>query len=249
MNRKCLALAGIICLGGFAQADLNEPFNYSDGALTTVSSGAWQLWDPASSADATVTSGVAATMDNTDVIRTFGNVLQNAGDSANFSFDAMVDSATGGGATDPNFSLVFAPATAPFSSGEAYDQSFGMLFNRDAASGGNASVAALEGQGSNQFFYYPAGFMSPGVMHHFSGTITRTATNATDTISMDGTQIFSDSFALTDPRGLNAVEIWKSNSGSNNLHIDNLQIGAVPEPASMITLALGGLALLRRRRK
>jgi len=250
MKLQFFVIAGVACLSAVAPADFFEQFNYTDGPLTTRPSSTWQLWDPASSGDSAVVSQTAQFNDNTDVIHTFGGVLMTTGSSATISFDFMVDTSTGTGTgTDPNFDIDFAPATAPFTTGELYDQRWGMLFNRDAASGTNGSVAVIQGQGGGNSYYYASGFMTPGVYHHVSALLTRTATNATDVVSLDGTQIFSGTFALTDARGLNAVEFYKNNTGTNTGHIDNIAVTTVPEPATVTALTLGGLALLKRRRR
>ncbi len=55
------------------------------------------------------------------------------------------------------------------------------------------------------------------------------------------------SFDFTVPAGYDAVAlVWFMDGSDNNGRIDNLVV--TPEPASLAMLALGGLALLRRRR-
>lgn len=250
MNRRIFVIVGLALVAGVAQAQLNETFTYADGPLTTRAGSPWTLWDPASSADSNVVSGVAVTQNGSDNMTSFANTLQTTGSSINYSFDFLSEDSVGAG-TNPNFNIVFAPATSPWASGtnDNYNNSFGAVFNQDAASGGMASVAALEGQGTTGFFYYASGFMTTGTFHHFNGTVTRTATGATHTMLMDGNLIFTGTFALTDARGINSVEFYKSNTGTNNGRFDNIVVTAVPEPATLIGLAIGGLALLKKRRK
>lgn len=47
---------------------------------------------------------------------------------------------------------------------------------------------------------------------------------------------------------LNALRIWSTTSGGGGEHYFTARINAVPEPASMVALGLGALALVRRRR-
>ena len=58
-------------------------------------------------------------------------------------------------------------------------------------------------------------------------------------------------FDLTVNGSIAKIEFMQDNAGtgSDGVFFENMQFGAVPEPSSMIVLALGGLALLRRRKK
>ena len=245
-----LGLAGIV---GLAQAQFDETFSYPNGPLSTAPGSPWQLWDSSSSIDMNVVGGVAVTTDGSDDIAMFASAtLVNPGDVLSYRFDFSSGSSAGGGSS-PNFTIVFAPATAPWgpASNENYNDAFGAVFNLAMQPGNQASVAALAGQGSGGLVSYSCGGISTGAFHHFTGTVVNLGGGlASDTMAMDGTTIFTSNFTLTDPRGIDAVEIYKSNTGSNNGKFDNIIVAAtpVPEPATICALALGGLALIRRRR-
>ncbi len=226
-----LAFAGA-CIA--AQADLNEPFTYPDGNLTTVSGGIWKLWNPASSSDAVVAGGKAVLNVGTDVIREFPAVLTSPG-SATFACDFTLTNLS----TDANFFM--SPASMPYTTGQNYSQSLGFDFNYN----GTGGIQVYSGT----TFPIGAGTVTPGT-HHVNGTLTLSGGMMSYTSFLDGNSILAGSFAFTDVRGINATEIYQNTAtGNGNGMFDNIVITAVPEPTSLMALGIGIVALLRKRRK
>lgn len=236
MNPRVIALlaAAGACIA--ARADLNETFSYPDGNLTTVSGGLWNLWNPSGSADAVVSSGVALLNVGTDVVREFPAVLLAPG-SATFSADVTLTNLT----TDAN--IFFSPASMPYTTGQNYAQSLGFDFNY---TNGTGAIAVYRG---NTVITAGTGTFTAGT-HVLSGTLTLAGGMMSYTSFLDSNPINSGSFAFTDARGINAVEIYQNTAtGNGNGKFDNIVVTLVPEPASMTVIGLGLAALLRRRRK
>ena len=72
---------------------------------------------------------------------------------------------------------------------------------------------------------------------------TTTASLSTDYTTSD--DVF---FGITDVGGISSFSVT-SGAAATYLHLDHLQYGSIPEPATLGLLMIGGLALLRRKRK
>ena len=67
------------------------------------------------------------------------------------------------------------------------------------------------------------------------------------TVSIDGSPIATD-LAVNPLGGYVTLAMVGSAPGEKTMHMDNLEVYGIPEPATMALLGLGGLALLRRKR-
>ena len=63
---------------------------------------------------------------------------------------------------------------------------------------------------------------------------------------VDASSVRSETF-VSNPTGINYVGLGRDNCA--NVTFSNFNLSVVPEPSSAALLGLGGLALLRRRRK
>ncbi|HTQ10910.1 MAG TPA: PEP-CTERM sorting domain-containing protein [Fimbriimonadaceae bacterium] len=190
------------------------------------------------------------TADASDTIAPFtAPTLDHSSTGLDFSFDFFTESAAGGNA-NPYFSIVFAPASAPWASGsnDNYGNCFGVVMNRDSPTNSQASIGAYVGLASNGAVYYPEGFMAAGAWHHLLIAGSNIGNGqGTCTAWIDGTRLFQMGFYLSDPRGINSVEIYKTGTGANNAGFDDIFVGPVPEPATIFGLTAGCLALMKRR--
>jgi hypothetical protein len=115
---------------------------------------------------------------------------------------------------------------------------------------GTVNIATLE---SGQFYIFAGGYQAnTDYILSLSGP-GQTTLNATknDVINTNNNRVNSVLFTFTNPDGLYDTLTWtyKHNSGNIRGRFMGVALdGVVPEPATMSILALGGLALLRRRR-
>ena len=230
-------------------AGLVEPFSYANGSLTAVSGGAWQFWEPGAG-NATVAGGAMRFDGTTDVIRTFPAVLTAPGQTAIISFSINVNIAN----TSEGYAMDFLPASAPFGGANTnYANQFSLGFDYYVFSPqGMSSIDIATGTGSGTTVIQPGGFMTENVTHLIRIELARGATNTAYSLFVDNGLLNQGTFILTDPRGMNAVELEQSGESSPSATgfatVDNLNI-IVPEPVSGSLLALGCIALLTIRRR
>src|SRR5262245_4931542 len=170
-----LAVTGMVtgAFGGVA-----DTFSYPDGPLTTGSGGLWQLWDPASSGDAIVSSGTAVINHTTDVARLFPNELQSVGNTVSYSLDVKITAAN----TANDYTVFWSPASLPLTTGQDYGNSLGITFDWGTGPPGLANVGVWPNAGTQSNI----GTMTPGVFHTISGTMTRLAGSISYTVQIDG---------------------------------------------------------------
>ncbi len=221
-----------------AVAGITETFTYPDGALTTVSGAAWQLWGPPFGGDAAVSSGVGVINPPTDVARLFPNELQVVGSVVNYSFDVMVP-ASGAG----DYTFFFSPASLPLSTGQDYGNSLGFRFDWGTAGAGLTNVGIWpSGAPTNNAITT----MTLGAFHTISGTMTKNAASISYTVLVDGNPVFAGNSTHTNPLGINCVEVYNQTGTGGTMSVDNIVL--TPEPGTLSLLAIAGFALIRRRR-
>jgi hypothetical protein len=229
------------------QAALVEQFSYSNGSLTAVSGGAWQFWE-SGAGDASVVNGAMRFEGTTDVIRTFPAVLTAPNQTATITFTISINIAD----TSEGFAIDFLPSSAPFNTNTNYGNQFSLGFDYEYFTNegdGKSSVDVAEGAGGGNSNITRIGAMLAGTTHSIRVELARGATNTNYSLFMDNSLLRTGSFLLTDPRGMNAVELEQSGASSPSTTgfaiVDSLVV--VPEPAAFLMLAAGSLTLLRRR--
>jgi hypothetical protein len=243
---RSASVLAVLCGVSRAHGQLVERFDYPDGGLTSRSGGAWERWG-ATTGDAPVVGGAARVDNATDVVRFFPSVLTQSG-AARVSFDININE----GNTSENYSVGFGPASSPGESDTNWaGGSIILRFDPLAvAESGRTHVTLFE----NEVNTHPRfTSISTGVTHYFRLELARAASLVNYSLFIDEARVLSSSFTFTDPRGLNAVDLWCYTDGTANpgqlpdayATIDNIMI--VPEPGVMPILC-AAVMLLRGRR-
>ncbi len=175
-------------------------------------------------------------------------MLTAPGQFATYSFTLNIAAAS----TPKGFEVAFVPASAPFGAANTnYGNSLVVQFDYFAAPAGMSSLGVAEGLGNgNVNFVDNIGTISTGVTHTIGVNLSRGATNTAYSLFLDNTLLRSSTFVLSDTRAINAVEIDQAGANASSTRtalLDDLRV--VPEPATCLMLAIGGGALLNRRRR
>lgn len=198
----------------------DEPFAYPNGNLSVVSNGKWSRWQP-SSGDSPVAAASAGIDTTTDVIRQFAPELQESGQVLHFAFDLRLVAAN----TGNEYYFFFSPASPPYDQGQNYADSLAFVVDFGVGPGGSSNVYAWPNTGG---LVYLVGTMSAGPFHTLSGTMVKKAGSIAYRVRIDNGPLFTGTFVHTDPRGINAFEMYQSlPTGTNgNARIDNLRFSS-----------------------
>ena len=232
MLKRSLVLMLVVMLSGtvYADAVLTSNFdlhNSTDGAtsFTGISWATNGVTDPGSTI--ALTSGNATVA---KVQRGGATVSNNSRLAVEYNIDTQVSW---------TMDITFDAATAGLT---LEDMSFDYQFI--TGSGGNQGTAHLN-----------SGVIDVSIL---DGSLSQLSTvnvgplGTSDAASNSGTGILADfaDVALTNGQTYTLRFTVSSNAtAGNNIAIDNLSLNGVPEPATMSLLALGGIAMLRRRKK
>jgi hypothetical protein len=249
----CFLFAALAILVPGAKAQLIEHFDYADGPLVGVSGGAWQLW-PGTTEDAEVINGKAfysaGDLAYCDNVRGYNGVLTAPGQSATVAFDFESPWIAAGGET-------YFLWLAPWVNGEEVStDGIYVAFFTDEQAGPNTPIRGIvreaRGEG-NTWTRLELGTFSRSETIHVSAELHRLQDISTYTIRINGIDLGSGTFVLDDPHGLNNVELFAGRlnhlSRPVNATFDNIEILSVPEPSSIVLLALGGAVLIRRKKR
>ena len=251
-GRLCLASMTLaVSLHGARAAGIVEDFSYTNGGLIAVSGNAWELWE--SGDDATVVDGAARYEDTTDVIRSFPTVLSAPGDTATFSFSMWIAAAN----TIEGYEIAFEPSSEPFGLGNTnYGSGIALGFDFLNGPAGMSTIQVAEGWGdiiigNESVNTVEIGAMTAGVTHRVSISLERGAAQTSYSVYLDGLLLHSGNCVINDIRGINSVELDQAGlqgTPAGFAIIDDLVI--VPEPTSVLLLAVGSCAgLITRRRR
>ena len=227
--RVVLALSAVLCAGAAAQAAVvyQQNFSYPDGTPLTALPG-WYNWG---GAVPTIVGGKAVSVGSWDFLLDMTDIFGYGNPQARIEFDAI----SNGG----EFNAFFAPGSAS-----------GLTFNYGQAMGiqhGDYGAAYFYAFNQGGWSAPVPSLVIPGFsgVHHWVYDLTVSGGQVTWTAGYDGNPFFVVPKTLN-VSGLNTME-WSGLGQGQTL--DNLVITAIPEPATLSLLALGGLAALKRRRK
>ncbi|MCY2930387.1 MAG: PEP-CTERM sorting domain-containing protein [Planctomycetota bacterium] len=231
------SMFAVLLAGAPAQAGVviyQQNFNsYSDGTLLTSLPG-WYNWTSYGGASPVIVGGKVTDVgvgktymafDMTDIF-SYGN------SQATIEFDLK---------SAEQLDYRFGPGTVtPGSQSSVSSQSIGFQ------------------HGSGRLYHTNGGFdygfqqftnVTNPMQRHWVFDITKAGTQYTWSATFDGTPLLDAPHVLnlTDARGMNTMRFYTLTTVGYEL--DNLVITAIPEPATMSLLVLGGLALLRRGRR
>jgi len=120
-----------------------------------------------------------------------------------------------------------------------------VLFNKNY---GSFNIKTADPQ--NPAFVSTGEYFAPGSSYHFATLIDWSAGTTTVRLTDLGGSLVHQVTVNSLPNGVKSFHFYGPDySDSFPAYFDNFYVGDVPEPATMSLLALGGLAVLRRRRK
>lgn len=210
--RKVLAIV-LLCLGCLGvQAQFTDTFSYPDGDLTVASGGSWIKWDELFSGDMTVMGGFARLEDTSDLVRFYPNVLLGT-TRMKFSFTLILTAAE----TAENYEIFLGSSSPPPNdpiNGTNYSEGLLLAFDPLVVDDNDEPVpprpgtvwfGISDGDGSKL-----AGDVPLGVPFNITGQMYRpnNGTVVTYKIYLDGGFRSMGVFAMSDPRGLNSIELF-----------------------------------------
>jgi hypothetical protein len=195
-----------------------------------------------------------------------GPGVANNGQPFYESTDYYIDPTWSAPASAANDNIGFWIDTTPYN-----DPTYADETNFRVTNGGNGTInVQMVGYGTAIGGVFPSINITTAGWYNFKTTFEDDGGNVSNTLSVSdlgGTVLgsaFNDPGNYNPPAGITGplawsdlqgtnygdwTTVWSDGFAGNTLDIDNVEVGTVPEPASLSLLALGAPMLLRRRRR
>ncbi|MGA2138834.1 MAG: PEP-CTERM sorting domain-containing protein [Verrucomicrobiia bacterium] len=242
-----VVMAAAVLLGASsARADIwaSDTFTYTDGELSTVSSGTWTIFSG--------TAGALHVLNNAATITGTGTLDESISLSGTHSSDAVF---AGFDADVISWSQASSGSSGYFALFK--DASTFNFFARTYVTNVTGGVKFGITTGATQPPIWSS-TVSLGTTHRvvieFDQTGASLGVDATASLYLDGTLQGTSAAVINSNYNISAFGLRQSNSGTEgNLTVDNLVIGdglaAVPEPSTMALLGFGLVSMLALRRR